>query len=205
MKMKGYLFDFMNDKNAHDVRSCFVGLFESIFLERGGSVKNYAIATTGEEAQDLVICKLNISKQMGRGTAYAVRYDYEYFTDGKPSRELQCVQQIQEAALEFIKRIAGIRIFENFVYSSKELFANIFEVGAHPQKRDLHMFADFRFFDEGTTLYLAKPQSLIYYLRHPGEMKKDFLMSRWKTGFMKTMFKLPLDYNKAYESLLRYK
>lgn len=44
MKMKGYLFDFMNDKNSHDVRSCFVGLFESIFLERGGSVKNYAYA-----------------------------------------------------------------------------------------------------------------------------------------------------------------
>lgn len=137
--------------------------------------------------------------------AYAVRYDYEYFTDSKHSRELQCVQQIQEVALEFVKEIAEIKLFEKFAYSSKELFANIFEVGAHPRKRDLRMFADFRFFDEGKALYLAKPQSLDHYLLHPREMKNDFLMSRWKIGFMKVMFKLPTDYNRPYEFLLRYK
>lgn len=116
-----------------------------------------------------------------------------------------CVQRIQEAALEFIKGIANISIFEKFAYSPQELFTNIYEVGAHPKKRDIKMFADFRFFDEGKVLYLAKPKSLVHYLAHQHEMKNDFLLSRWKTGFMKALFKLPLDYNRAYEFLLRYK
>lgn len=44
LKIKGYLFDFTNDKKTYDIRNYFVGLFKTIFLERGGSVKNYAIA-----------------------------------------------------------------------------------------------------------------------------------------------------------------
>lgn len=185
MKMNGYLFDFMNDKNAHDIRSCFVGLFETIFLERDGSVKNY---------------------KKERGSYQATRYDYEYVIDGKPSQEILCVQQIQEAALRFIREIISVNIWEKkFLYSAKELFANIYEVGVQPQKRDLRMFAEFRFFDEGKVLYLAKPQKIFYYILHANELKSDFLLSRWKTGFLRALFKVPLDYNKVYEFMLRYK
>ena len=46
-----------------------------------------------------------------------------------------------------------------------------------PERKDIKMFADFRFFDEGETQYLAKPKNIIYYLTHPKKLKKDFLFS----------------------------
>lgn len=41
LDLNGYLFDFLHDDHAIDKRSAFVGLFETLFLEQGGSVKNY--------------------------------------------------------------------------------------------------------------------------------------------------------------------
>ena len=67
------------------------------------------------------------------------------------------------------------------------------------------MFADFRFFDEGETLYLAKPKSVFYYIFHGGNLKRDFLSSRWKIGFMKRLFKISLPYEEMYRAMLKYK
>ena len=65
------------------------------------------------------------------------------------------------------------------------------------------MFADFRFFDEGEMQYLASPKSVIYYATHAKELKKDFLLSRWKIGFMKRLFKIKLPYNEMYIQMKR--
>ena len=41
LDLNGYLFDFAHLKDSVDKRSSFVGLFETLFLEQGGSVKKY--------------------------------------------------------------------------------------------------------------------------------------------------------------------
>ena len=41
LSLHGYLFDFYNNVNSVDKRSPFVGLYETLFLEQKGSVKNY--------------------------------------------------------------------------------------------------------------------------------------------------------------------
>lgn len=180
LDLNGYLFDFLHDDHAIDKRSAFVGLFETLFLEQGGSVKNY---------------------WNDNGVIKANRLPYEYLENGKPTHEYQCVKEIQRGALDFIKKFGNKEI----ALSANILFEGLKQTGLEPKKKDIEMFADFRFFDEGETQYLAKPKSMIYYLTHVRELKNDFLLSRWKIGFMKRLFKLKLPYENLYKAMLKYK
>ena len=180
LDLNGYLFDFLHDQNAIDKRSAFVGLFETLFLEQGGSVKNY---------------------KYENGTVTSNRLQYEYFENGKPTFEYECVMDIQKGAIDFIQRFGN----KDIIPSADVLYEGLSETGLKPKKHDIDMFADFRFFDEGETQYLAKPKSLLFYLFHIKSLKRDFLSSRWKIGFMKRLFKINLPYESIYRSMLKYK
>lgn len=184
MNLKGYLFDFNNNSNSVDLRSSFVGLFETLFLEQNGSVKNYS--------------EVN-------GTVYANRYDYEYIINGERAAEANYVQEIQQGALDFVKKIKKYKSINLFEFSAISLFHNIKLTGSSPNKQDLKLFGDFRFFDEGEISYLAKPKSIFFYLKRPRRLMLDFLECRWKVGFMKRLFKLPLPYQKIYQLLIYFK
>ena len=67
LDLNGYLFDFNHNKDDCDMRSSFVGMFESLFLEQNGSVKKYVIQSDGYTK--------------------AERYPYEYKENGKISFE----------------------------------------------------------------------------------------------------------------------
>lgn len=180
LDLNGYLFDFLHDKEAVDARSSFVGLFETLFLEQDGSVKNYTY---------------------DNGVVKANRLPYEYMIDGKPTNEYLRVKEIQEGAIDFIKRIGNIDI----ELSASDLFTGIKKTGSTPNKQDIKMFADFRFFDDGETMYLAKPRKMSDYFLNLKLLKKDFLASRWKIGFMKRLFKINMPYEKIYKFLLRFR
>lgn len=180
LDLNGYLFDFLHNPSAVDLRSPFVGLFETLFLEQAGSVVKYV-----EE----------------NGKVRGKRSEYEYLQNGKPSYELQSVKRLQAGALDFVKKFGD----RSICVSPEILFEGIEETGVRPTRRDLRLFGDFRFFDEGETQYLAKPQSLLRYVFHPGEFKRDFLLCRWKTGFMKRLIRLPFPYLRIYEYLLKFK
>lgn len=180
LDLNGYLFDFLHDKNAKDKRSAFVGLFETLFLEQGGSVKNYRVENENVTAN---------------------RLPYEYLENGKPTFEYRNVMDIQRGALDFITRFGNM----DLNVSADTLYEGLSETGLKPKKADIDMFADFRFFDEGETLYLAKPKSVFYYIFHAGNLKRDFLSSRWKIGFMKRLFKISLPYEEMYRAMLKYK
>lgn len=186
LKMKGYLFDFKNDNKAVDKRSSFVGLFESLFLEQAGSVENY--------------------KREGNDKVVSNRYPYEYLDDNKPTFELISVKKIQKGAIDFIKDIQHDFVLSNVLkFNSDELYQGIEQTGMQPNKEDLNLFADFHFYDEGRDDKLAAPAGLFSYMEHPKKLKEDFLVSRWKIGFMKKMFKLPLPYQKMYEQMRKLK
>lgn len=151
------LFDFLHDDHAIDRRSAFVRLFETLFLEQGGSVKNY---------------------WNDKGVIKANRLPYEYLENGKPTHEYQCVKEIQRGALDFIKKFGNKEI----TIAASILFEGVKQTGLEPKKKDIEMFADFRFFDEGETQYLAKPQSMAHYFAHRGELKKRLFaepMENW--------------------------
>lgn len=180
LDLNGYLFDFLHDKNTKDKRSAFVGLFETLFLEQGGSVRNYRIENENVTAN---------------------RLPYEYLVNGKPSFEYRNVMNIQRGAIDFVKRFGDL----DLNISADTLYEGLSDTGLKPKKVDIDMFADFRFFDEGETLYLAKPKSFFYYVFHVSDLKRDFLLSRWKIGFMKKLFKIGLPYERLYKVMLKYK
>lgn len=180
LDLNGYLFDFFHDNKAIDRRSAFVGLFESLFLEQEGSVKNYI-----EE----------------NGIMRANRLPYEYLENNQPTYEFECIKKVQNGALDFVRKF-GV---SNIYLPADVLFSGLESVGLRPNRKDLRMFADFRFFDEGLTLYLAKPKKLNEYIFNIKMLKDDFLLSRWKVGFMKRLVKLALPYEKIYKSLLKFK
>ena len=184
LDLNGYLFDFMHDDTAYDKRSAFVGLFETLFLEQDGSVKNYSEVD---------------------GEVKANRMQYEYIENGKPTYEYLCVKKIQEGSLDFVKEISKNELLCNLTFSADDLFSGLRKSGLNPNYTDISMFADWRFFDEGETQYLAAPKGLIYYMIHLSEFKKDFLLSRWKIGYMKRLLKINLPYEKMYRFLIRYK
>lgn len=180
MDLNGYLFDFSHNMHSIDTRRPFLGLFETLFLEQDGSVKNYM--------------ELD-------GKIMAKRIPYEYIENHKPTYEYECVAKIQEGALDFVSRFGR----KNVDISPAILFSGIEKTGIYPSMKEVSLFGDFRFFDEGETTYLAKPQGMFHYITKRHELKKDFLSSRWKIGFMKKMFRLKLPYEKMYKLLLKYK
>ena len=96
-------------------------------------------------------------------------------------------------------------MLNNFIYAPKELFEGIRKTGLEPSKKDLKLFSEFKFYDEGEIQYLAVPKSVLHYLVHIKELKKDFLLSRWKIGFLKKLLKLNLPYEYLYKILLKSK
>lgn len=185
LDMEGYLFDFKNKKNEKDKRSSFVGLFETLFLEQGGSVKNYSVSATGE--------------------VKANRYPYEYIVNGQETFEYKRVKELQLGALEFIRSAKEDRWLNQFAFTADELYEGLRQTGQEPNKNDLKMFANFKFYDEGEQEALANPKSMLYYTFHPKILKNDFLESRWKIGFLKKLMKLNINYEYIYNILLKFK
>lgn len=184
LDLNGYLFDFMHKENEKDKRSSFVGLFETLFLEQEGTVENYI--------------------DVG-GKIKAKRLPYEYIENGNETKEYICVKQIQKGAMDFIRAITQNELLNKMNFTSDELFRGVRETGIQPTKKDLQMFSNFRFYDEGEFHKLAAPKRILYYCFHLKELKKDFLLSRWKTGFMKKLFKIKLPYEMIYNILIKLK
>ncbi|MCI8730210.1 MAG: glycosyltransferase [Lachnospiraceae bacterium] len=182
LDLNGYLFDFSRNSNEKDKRSCFVGLFETLFLEQDGSVKNYSRSITDNRV-------------------IANRYPYEYIRNGKTTEELIKVQEIQKGAVDFINCASQDDQLNEFVFTADELFMGLKKTGTEPNKLDMNLFADFRFFDEGETTKLADPKSVFWYIFRLNELRKDFYKSCWKIGFMKKMLKFPLKYEYIYNAL----
>lgn len=180
LDMNGYLFDFKNNPNDRDVRSSFVGLFETLFFEGGGTVRCF------------------IEKD---GIIKAERYPYEYVKNGELTEDYLKVKTIQTGALDFVRRAAMDSVLSSLCLPACQLFGGLYETGTNPNKTDIALFADIDFFDEGITEKLAKPKRLLYYLMYPKKLKNDFLRCRWKTGFLKRLLVMPLPYQKMYQSL----
>lgn len=180
LNLNGYLFDYSHNPDDIDYRSCFVGLYEMLFLETKGSVRKYVEDATGQ------IC--------------AERYDYEYMVNGRLLDEVKFIKEVQQGALDYIVDNATVKRIniDKFI-----LCNNLLKAGQKPTNEAIRLFADFRFFDEGECLPLAAPRSIFYYTLHASDFKKDFLKSRWKTAFLRRLLKLPLPYYFIYNVLKR--
>ena len=69
-----------------------------------------------------------------------------------------------------------------------------------PRMEQAACFGDF-VFEDGVRFRLAAPRTAGEYLRRPAALAKDFSAARWKVGFLKRLFRLPLPYDGFYALL----
>lgn len=185
MSMYGYLFDCKNSPEDIDNRSGFVGLFEMLFLEQGGSVESYY-------ADDGCIIKAKRAKS-------------EYMDGDKLSHEAQKIFALQEGALHFVESSLNDELLSEMDITAKNAFWGIERTGNSPRMKDINLFGNFAFVDEGNKTKLANPKGMLYYLFHLKQLKYDFLMCRWKIGFLKKLFKIVIPYEKLYRYMLKFR
>lgn len=178
--LNGYIFDCTKNPNEKDIRQPFVGLIETLFLAQSGSCKSYYIDDSNE-------VKVNY-------------YENEYYENGKLTLSAKNVIKIQQGALKFISDFININKECYFNVSKIIAIENLRRIGVSPTNKELLMFADMEFLD-GDIEKLAAPASIIKYLSNPKKLINDFYRSRWKIGFMKRLFKIPLPYEKLYEMM----
>lgn len=165
--MNGYLFN-KDKQNLFLKEKFFNSIFELFFSAHHGSVKKYT------------------DKQ-----GFVELYKYEY--DGSETNKY--INEFQNGAIEFIKDYSNSRLSKYIRLNEYIVTYNIFEFGNRPKKIDIESFGNIMFYDDDFYMILDN-KSLLYYIFHPKRFLHDFDLSRWKTGFLKNIFKLNLPYLK---------
>lgn len=185
LDIHGYLQNVDGTGKGCNLLRGYVGLIETLFLKPEGSAKSYEIDSDGN--------------------VRPVLFDCEYKNDdGTLPIEIASVQKIQEGALQFIRDYIELIHDQGIEYSfsSETAFTNLNHFGNHPTLHGIEMFSNFRFYN-GTVTYLAEAKPVWHYLRRPKELKQDFYGCRWRTGFMKNLFKIPLPYYAILQIMVR--
>lgn len=113
-----------------------------------------------------------------------------------------CIRNIQQSALKFIEDYR-LSYLHNYIQTPKRLIRESFEnLISNPRIVDLRMIGDFRYDTGDGYLQLAHPKTLMYYIIHPRVFYKELKYSPWRIGFLKRLFRLPINYGKIY-SLIR--
>lgn len=116
---------------------------------------------------------------------------YEYENDKKL---VSHIQDMQKGAIACIKANA-----QNMRKQSKQkLIFPLIKVGKNPNLKQTQLFKDYYLMD-GSKEYFVSQKSLFKY--SPRELMHALSNSPWKTGFMKSAFKIPFPYYKIYDVL----
>ena len=106
------------------------------------------------------------------------------------------INKIQYGAILFCKNIkkydCDIFRFENRIFLDK-----LIDIGISPTLKEAKNLGKI-YTDNIKVKKLTDVKSIWYYLIHPQKLKKDFLDSEWKIGFLKQVLKLKIPYYKIY-------
>lgn len=174
MRAEGYLFSKKNNyKNEIEVSSG-VGLIESLFLAPHGTVIGY------ENIDEILKPILG---------------EYEYSKE-----DVEIIKSIQYGAIKFAEEFYKVGNCINIGVENKLAFEKLKKFIKNPSNRYRNDLGNLGFSDFSNGK-LAKPESLIKYLRNPKELKQEFLISQWKPCFLKRLLKIKLPYFEIYKFL----
>lgn len=171
--VNGYVYSPGNTAKRKQILS-FFGLFEKLLQSAEGSAAGYAEESTGEIVP---LCA-----------------PYEFDTE-RDSAVLSAISALQNGALRFVSwaESRGLQDTDDM------LTAPLMRFGMYPTVKDVQLFSAF-YNTDGTRTYYTAQKPLYRY--QPKEFLHALANSPWKTGFMKSAFRLPLPYYAVY-SLLR--
>ena len=113
-----------------------------------------------------------------------------------PPAELLAVQR-------GVLRFAGewtASLFGKMELSPDSAILPFLQMARRPEMRQACCFGDFTL-EDGVRFRLAAPANLGTYLKNPARLARDFQESRWKIGFLRRLFRLPLPYDRMYSLL----
>ena len=188
---------------AHDlgVRTdgFYIGICPDVPLR--GSVSGYMYSPHDQRQRKKLLCFLGgyekfLQSMEGSTAGYKLSdsgrivpelTEYEYAED---KHIMQAIRSWQKGAVDFIKKAAadGLR-------PDKKLAEPLIQFGMKPTLGDTKMFSFF-YITDGTKVYFTAQKPLFCY--KPREFLYAFSNSPWKTGFMKSAFRLPLPYYQIY-------
>ena len=174
MSIKGKSYGFLFDKSDLSLRKdllSFLGVSEKFFQGQHGSTKGYS--------------------DKG-GKIIPIMDKYEYIDDNYVT---QIIKALQVGALEYIQNNKECNLEKNKL---KEYAMPLIKFGKKPTLEETKLFKFFYNID-GSKVYFL-PQKPLYKYK-PKEFIHALSNSCWKTGFMKSAFKMPFPYFKVYEVL----
>lgn len=172
--LAGKTYGYLFDENNLRLRKsilCFFGGYEKLFQSLEGSTYGYV----KENAR--IIPELST---------------YEYQNDKK---SIQCIKEWQYGAMKFVEKAYQLKVV---LTNEKEWAYPLIKVGKSPTLEQVYLFK-FLYNVDGTKVYYICQKPLYKYSIK--EFLHDFSNSVWKTGFMKSAFKLPLPYYWIYEMI----
>lgn len=114
------------------------------------------------------------------------------------------IQDVHDGALKFVEDFHKIQEFANIDISYELAFSNFYSLLTKPRMKDVLNFKDMVFYDVKFKK-LANPKSLLKYFCKPKQFLIDYSNSDWKIGFLKSMLKLPLPYDKIVYYISKFK
>ena len=170
-KIKGKVFGFLYDPSNPKMRKsvlCALGVYEKLFQSTEGS-------TYGYQLQDEVVQPILTS--------------YEYQNDEK---FLFAIHDWQIAALDYIDQRMKQTTDEEDDFA---LALPLVKVGKNPSRKVISLFSFFYIMDGTKTYFVSQKPWYRYKIK---ELVHDLSNSPWKTGFMKSVLKIPFPYFTTY-------
>ncbi|PNV60590.1 hypothetical protein C0033_17650 [Clostridium sp. chh4-2] len=107
--------------------------------------------------------------------------------------------ELQDGALDFVKDY--FNTYGHKVIKIETSVEGIMKLGGQPHAKDISSLGVFYFETGAKTVQVVAPKSVMFYTTHISQLKKDFIDSPWKIGFLKRLIKLPIDYRKIFSLL----
>lgn len=166
----GYVYDEKKPQKRKETL-CSFGVFERLFQGFEGSTNGYKYTSNEKVGPDLA------------------KYEYES-KDDLPL--VNRIKEWQQAALEYVTE--NKNNLSNLDH--EKLIQPIIHFGKSPTLKDTNVFRGFYTYD-GSKRYFICNKKLFEYT--PKAFIHDLSNSQWKTGFLKSAFKIPFPYYKIYE------
>lgn len=173
-KVTGKTYGFLYDNKDLSLRKdllSFFGVVEKFFQSTEGSTKGY---------------------RRYDGKIIPILETYEYKGD---NYVIDVITKLQDGALEYVDKNKNAKMDINDLNS---LAMPLIKFGKKPSLDDIKLFK-FLYNIDGSKVYYLPQKSLYSY--KPKEFIHALSNSCWKTGFMKSAFKIPFPYFKIYEVL----
>lgn len=113
------------------------------------------------------------------------KYEHDEITDN-------IICSVQKGALKFIDIFKESDL--KYCFSENISKNNIVAFSKYPTFSQANLLSKLNVFNDDNYEKMNEPDSLFRYLAKPSMLKKDFSTACWKIGFLKKLFKVPINY-----------